>query len=134
MSPVQVKISNPSVQCGLASTTLTTSTAALPGGWTLRTCVPIVVFVAAGSSCSTSDAVKTTWKLNKATDPTAKVASGVGAGTTTVQYCGGVSEQLQFTIVDSDGAWTPGVSRGCRMTYVLTVPHDLERSTSTAYC
>ncbi len=83
LPPPQIQVTNPSTACGKATTTLTADTAPnpLPPGWVLRTCVPIVVDVVTGASCSTYDAGLTSWTLvSLKTRATIARQSGPGNG------------------------------------------------------
>ncbi len=102
---LQVTLTNPTLDCGVVPTSLAVGLTSLPTGWSLRTCVPISVTVTTGVSCSATQAAETTWSVMRPSDQTV-LLTGTGVGTSLLQYCGAVDEQLQFVIKDTQGgAW-----------------------------
>ena len=99
----QVTIANPTLDCGRVPISLSVNAASsLPAGWVLRTCVPLVVTVV-GGPCTVTQVAETSWKLVRPSDQRI-LLTGAGAGTSTLEYCGPVDEQLQFVVMDTGGA------------------------------
>jgi hypothetical protein len=99
-TPGQITVKNPSTECGRVATSL--AAGPLPSGWTLRTCVPIVVAISMGADCATSLATDTTWRLTVLADKSTVLQGTAVAGASTT-YCGPVDQVLQFALADTRG-------------------------------